>query len=190
MITLLLAAAQAGAQDAAELARCSAIEDAGERLACYDAASGKQEPVSAPAPEPAPEPPPAPAPEPAPEPAPGPTPGPAPEPQPPAAAPVEAAAPQEEVPVLTDEVGEEQLARKEPREEERTPVRGTVTNCKRDASGRYLFYFDNGHVWKQKEANRLPFRNCSFDVRIERDFFGYKMRVDGQDDDIRISRVR
>ena len=165
MVTLLLAAAHAGAQDAAELVRCSTIENASERLACYDAASSaKNEPPPGPQPEPVPAAPDVP--------------------------PADDTAPQDPVPVLTDDVGEEQLDREGLREEERMVVRGTVTDCERDASGRHFFYFDNGQVWKQKDAGRLPIRDCSFDVRIERDFFGYKMRIDGQGKDIRISRVR
>lgn len=155
VIALMLAAMQAVAQEPAELARCSAIEDAEKRLACYDAASGKIEPAQ--------------------------------ESQ--AVAPGKDVAPQQDVETLTDDVGREQLDRGE-QQEERTMVRGTVTNCKRDASGRYYFYFDNGQVWKQKDSDRLPFRNCSFDVKIERDFFGYRMRVEGRGKDIRISRVR
>ena len=142
LFALLLIGAHAGAQDTDELARCSAIEDAGERLACYDAAARPDEPA------------------------------------------------QEEIAVLTDEVGEEQLDRKQAEEDDRVMVRGKVTNCQRDASGRYYFYFDNGQVWKQKDSDRLPFRICNFEVRIERDFFGYKMRVDGKKQDIRISRVK
>lgn len=168
VITLMLVAGHTGAQDAAELARCSTIEDGAERLACYDAASGKNEPAPEPALEPAPEP----------------------ATEPLLVAPVEEAATQDDIAVLTDEVGQEQLDRDEPQDEERTMVRGTVTSCERDPSGRYYFVFDNGQVWKQKDSDRLAFRDCRFDVSIERDFFGYRMRIEGQGKDIRISRIR
>lgn len=159
---LLLGGTLARAQDAAELARCSTIGDAGKRLACYDAVSRGETPEAQPAPAP-------------------------PEPESP---PAEPAKPDSDVAVLTDEIGEEQLDRDGDPGEEQQAVRGSVTNCQQDASGRYYFYFDNGQVWKQKDSDRLPFRDCNFDVTIERDFFGYKMRADGYRGDIRISRVR
>ena len=147
MIVLLSAGADGRGQEADDLARCNSIDDAGERLACYDAASGRnaeERPVAA----------------------------------------------EPEVSALSDDIGQEQITQGDRPDDESTLVRGTVTNCQRDASGRYYFYFENGQVWKQKDERKLRHRSCSFDVLITRDFFGYRMQVVGEENEIRISRVR
>lgn len=174
-VALLLVGARVAAQEPADFARCNAIDDATERLACYDTVSGRTMPSAEPAA--AAEPKAAPAPAAVSE---------------PAATPEPAAAAVDAKPVtdLTDEVGEEQLDRPDRPTEEPTLVRGTVTDCKRDASDKYYFYFDNGQVWKQKNSARMQRRSCFFGVTIEKDFFGYKMRIDGEKSEIRISRVR
>jgi len=40
-------------------------------------------------------------------------------------------------------------------------------------------YFDNEQLWKQSGAGRYRFSECDFDVTITKDFFGYKMKIDG-----------
>jgi len=97
-----------------------------------------------------------------------------------------AAAESEEYAPLTADVGAEGLdgADKD------KPVRGHVTSCRKDSFNDYFFYFDNGQVWKQKSDGRLYYKECDFSVTISRDFFGYKMQIDGEKGRIRISRVR
>ena len=91
---------------------------------------------------------------------------------------------------LTQDVGEEQLDRKSRPKSEPTIVQGRVTGCQKDASNRWYFVFDNGQVWKQRSDDRLSFRECDFWVTITKDFFGYKMQIDGEKKRIRIGRIR
>ena len=153
------------AQAADGLSRCSRLEDDTERLACYDALSGRDTPTAT-TPETAP--PAAPAQAKSAEPAPG----------------------AGEYGALTDEVGAEALPRKEGSAPDFRPVRARVTDCRKDVSGKYFFVFENGQVWKQRDSSRLHFRDCAFEVTISKDFFGYKMQIEGDDRETRIGRVR
>jgi hypothetical protein len=99
-------------------------------------------------------------------------------------------APRSEPVPLTQDVGEEQLDRKSRPKSEPTIVQGRVTGCQKDASNRWYFVFDNGQVWKQRSDDRLSFRECDFWVTITKDFFGYKMQIDGEKKRIRIGRIR
>ena len=66
----------------------------------------------------------------------------------------------------------------------------TVTRCEKSYDGKYLFFFENGQVWKQVKTDRESHRNCNFTVTVTRDWFGYKMQRDDNDRRIRISRVK
>ncbi len=88
---------------------------------------------------------------------------------------------------LSEEIGREQLSGHD-KEPER--FAGQVTHCRQDAAKKWYFFFDNGQVWKHPNNSRLRYKSCSFDVTIMRDFFGYKMQVDGEERWTRISRVR
>ncbi len=57
-------------------------------------------------------------------------------------------------------------------------------------SGRQVYYFDNGEVWRQSNSSRKKVRNCDTAVTVELDVFGYKMRVPSENRSIRISPVR
>lgn len=160
---------------AADAVDCRSIEDNAERLACYDRMS------SPPTPTPTPPPPVAPAAQaPAPQQVQSPAPQPVAEPvaSPAAGAPV----------VLDDSIGKESVD--DGKEKERTLISGHVSSCREDRSGKYRFYFDNGQIWLQKDNKRVPWRECDFDVTLEKDFFGYKMLPDGEDRTIRISRIK
>jgi hypothetical protein len=98
------------------------------------------------------------------------------------------AAPQEHVTPLTDDIGLSSVERDDP--EGQQIIRGTVTGCRLDASGKYLFYFDNGQVWKQSGTSRRKYENCEFEASIMRDAFGYRMLPDGETQRIRITRVK
>jgi hypothetical protein len=89
-----------------------------------------------------------------------------------------------------DDLGSETLPRGSRDEDEKLEVRATVSRCERDFRKKYRFYFDNGQIWKQTSDKRPYFRACDFDVTITKDFFGYKMKVDGEKRQIRISRVQ
>ena len=75
---------------------------------------------------------------------------------------------------LDDAVGRETVSR----EEEKLTVRGHVVSCRTDATGKYLFYFGNGQIWRQKDNKRIGWKKCEFDVSISKDFFEYKMLPD------------
>ncbi len=89
-----------------------------------------------------------------------------------------------------DDLGSATLPRGSRDEAEELEVRATVSKCEKDYRNKYRFYFDNGQIWKQTSDTRLSFRECNFDVTITKDFFGYKMKVDGDKRKIRISRVK
>lgn len=139
--------------NAESLQNCRAIENASERLACYDQladASSSAVPADSVEPEATP-----------------------------AATTVEPAAPVQEGMPETD------WKKKEAEE-----FHARVTKCERDPNKKYLFRFEGGQVWKQVSSRRLSFRNCDFDVVVTKDFFGYEMRIDGENSKIRISRIR
>ena len=69
-------------------------------------------------------------------------------------------------------------------------IRATVTSCRKDANGKYHFYFENGQVWKQSDQKRLKYKECEFAITITKDFFGLKMQPDGGKSRIRITRVK
>lgn len=89
-----------------------------------------------------------------------------------------------------DDLGSETLRRDADEKEEELAVRATVTGCKKDAREKYMFFFDNGQVWRQSNDKRVYFRDCEFAVTITKDVFGYKMQRDGDKGRIRISRVK
>ena len=110
-----------------------------------------------------------------------------------AAAPAAEAAGTSEYASLTDDVGAELLhegKRGESDEPEFRPVRAELTGCRQDGVGKYYFFFENGQVWKQRDNSRPYFGDCELDVTITKDFFGYKMHVDGQKGETRIGRIR
>lgn len=103
-----------------------------------------------------------------------------------AATPVTKEPPVAEPEELDDAVGRETVSR----EEEKLAVRGHVVSCRKDATGKYLFYFGNGQIWRQKDDKRIGWKECEFDVTISKDFFGYKMLPDGEKQKVRIARVK
>ncbi len=93
-------------------------------------------------------------------------------------------------PPVPENLGAEALPDKPGEDAEPERFSATVTRCGESVDGRYLFYFENGQIWKQAKDNRLYFRDCQFDVTITKDFFGYKMQQAGEKKRIRIRRVR
>lgn len=66
-----------------------------------------------------------------------------------------------------------------------------LTRCTQtSASGRQVYYLDNGEVWRQSNSSRNNVRSCNTPVTIEKDLFGYKMHVPSENRSIRISPVR
>ena len=66
-----------------------------------------------------------------------------------------------------------------------------ITKCTRSGGNdKYTFYLDDGQVWRQVSHKRMNFENCDLAVSIHKDFFGYKMQVEGAKKKFRVSRVR
>jgi hypothetical protein len=155
------------AQEAADLERCANIPEATARLACYDELSDPQRP------EP-----------------------PAEVASPPPASPPPASPPEPEVVVeealsapepMSRELGEEQLPMAQRNEAE---FAGTVRRCEQNARGKWVFWFENGQVWEQRDRDRIRFDDCHFEVKITKDMFGYKMQRAGERRRIRIGRIK
>ena len=89
-----------------------------------------------------------------------------------------------------DDIGAETLPDTSRSEDEELAVRARVTGCKKDERKKYMFFFENGQVWRQSSDKRVYFKDCNFEVTISKDFFGYKMLRDGDKGRIRISRVK
>lgn len=62
-------------------------------------------------------------------------------------------------------------------------------SCQRGHSNEYIFSLDNGEIWKQVGSNRIRLSSCEFSGHIEKDFFGYKMIVDGENVKFRVKRL-
>jgi len=103
--------------------------------------------------------------------------------------PIAEAAEKEPTP-LTEEVGEEQVDSKDKPDQAPEEFTGQVTDCRKQADGRWYFYFANGQVWKESNSGRNRFNDCDFEATITKDGFGYRMQVDGEGKKIRIGRVR
>ncbi len=157
----LMVAAQSYGQESRDYESCVGLEDAAARLACYDEIVNQQAPAEA-------------------------------DESAPATEPVEQVVPSaagEPMP-LSEEIGREQLSGDEASGEEPETFAGQVTDCRQDAAKKWYFFFDNGQVWKQKNSDRLRIRDCEFEATITKDFFGYKMQIDGEGKRIRIGRIR
>lgn len=89
-----------------------------------------------------------------------------------------------------DDLGAETLPGAGRAEDEALAVRARVTGCKKDARKKYMFFFENGQVWRQSSDKRVYFKDCNFEVTISKDFFGYKMLRDGDKGRIRIARLK
>ena len=156
-----------------QLRACRAIDDDVLRLVCYDMLGKVQSQV--PASVDTMDPPPTPA-------------TPKPVEAPPVAEPVADQVPTQEPEYapLTGDVGAWSVRNAN---EGKRPIRAAVTRCSQNARGAYYFHFENDQIWKYKGSRRLRYKECSFDVTITRDAFGYKMQVDGEERRLRISRI-
>lgn len=130
-------------QETGDIRRCVTIDDATQRLSCYDAAAGRSAPGDTPPPD-----------------------------------------------KTLDDLGAETLPTSARKREDEVMVRATVTGCEKDPGNKYVFFFENGQIWKQSGSKRLYLKECNFDVTITRDFFGYRMLRDGDKGRIRIARIR
>lgn len=171
LIGVDMGAALGAGQAPHDAEECRSIRDDADRLACYDRANSAT-PAAAAMPDAAPVQAPTAA---------------VPAASDPVAPPEAAPEPIGDIVELSDDIGREALDGKTGGQESIT-VRGRVVSCRKDLGGKYVFNFDNGQVWRQKDNLRLRWHECSFDVTITEDFFGYKMQPDGEDRKVRIGR--
>lgn len=123
-----------------EIRRCTAIDEASGRLACYDKVSGRQSKASEPT-------------------------------------------------STSPAIPPEDLGAKK-KHAEVPPVNARVNRCSKDSREKYIFYLEGGQVWKQISDKRLNFKDCNFNVSIQKDVFGYKMQAEGGKSKFRVSRIR
>jgi len=169
LLTVTVVSAQSiGDTEAESMLRCAALEEDAARLACFDQLLSQPSPQDADSAE-----------------------SPAPvTPAPPRPATVDATPsavpPEEPAPaVLNDDIGRETLG---PKDGEQLMVRGRIVSCRKDRNSKYVFYFDNGQVWRQKDNKNVTWKECDFEVTISKDIFGYRMIRDGDKKQIRIGR--
>ncbi len=67
---------------------------------------------------------------------------------------------------------------------------GQVVSCKRASDKRWFFIFENGQVWKQTDRRQRFFKNCQFNVTVQKDGIGYVMSIESKKSKIRIKRTR
>ena len=67
---------------------------------------------------------------------------------------------------------------------------GLITSCKKGQYGKWYFIFDNDQVWKDVNNRNLRFKECHFNATITKSAFGYKMRIEGSDRTIRVTRIQ
>ena len=89
-------------------------------------------------------------------------------------------------PELKDDLGGERFAKETDQAD--TQNQGLITSCRYGRDDRWYFYFDNGQVWQQSNFGRLSFDECKFIATINKGLFGYKMKIDGRDGKIRVTR--
>jgi len=183
MLLMMSSVTFAAEIDATAILKCQAMQDDASRLVCYDSLNSPTTPATEQsATDPAPAEPPAVILPPA-------ATAPAKEVDSPAeVSPIAGEAAVAEPAALSDEIGKESL--RSDAKKEKPIVRGHVISCREDATGRYLFYFDNGQIWQQKDNTVIRWKECAFEVTIFKDFFGYKMIPDGEKKRVRISRVK
>jgi hypothetical protein len=73
-------------------------------------------------------------------------------------------------------------------DDEYKPIHAHVRACQKASDNRYFFILDSGEIWKQSGGRTHRFKDCSFDVTIRKDVFGYKMTIDGDDKTVRVKR--
>lgn len=153
----------------ASLARCAAIDDDPARLACFDelARDADRVPVAQ-APATASE-----------------------KTEPDAVAGSAAPAAGTAIRPLTDDVGRGQVGDRSNEDARDEVYTARLAGCEQAGpSERMYFLLDNGQAWRQSDSDRLRLEGCGGEVRISRDFFGYKLYIEDEDVTIRVRRVR
>ncbi len=96
------------------------------------------------------------------------------------------AAVDDEAPPLPDDIGGVDF--EDPATAQKEQYVGRITDCKRGPDSRWIFYFENGQIWKQADYRRARFRDCDAMATIFRDRIGYRLQIEGNDRTVRVSR--
>lgn len=75
----------------------------------------------------------------------------------------------------------------EPQPEE---YRVAVSRCTVTKAGETYFELENGETWKRTGGQYVRESECHFSATLRRDFFGYKMAIDGGEGTVRVKRVK
>jgi len=92
-------------------------------------------------------------------------------------------------PEMDDHIGGYKFEEK-PSDHPDNAIQARVVLCQQDRDKAWFFKFENGQVWKQVDRTTLNFQGCDFPVTILKDGFGYKMKIEGSERQIRISRQK
>lgn len=69
-------------------------------------------------------------------------------------------------------------------------ITGVLLSCKKNSEGKYLFYLENGQIWKQVSTEKKRFGKCDGSITIGRDLLGHKMVRNDDGSSIRVRRLR
>ena len=90
-----------------------------------------------------------------------------------------------------DDLGAESLRGRKHKKKEEIAVIAKVTECSKSGpNNKFIFYLEGGQVWKQISDKRFYFKDCDFEVTIQKDFFGYKMELLDSNKTLRVKRIR
>ena len=83
-----------------------------------------------------------------------------------------------------------QAPAKESSKSAKKAIRAVLTKCKKNNEGKYLFYLENGQIWKQANKQNKRYRPCEGSITIVRDLMGYKMIRTDDGSYVRVRRLR
>ena len=68
-------------------------------------------------------------------------------------------------------------------------ITGVLSDCRKSTSGAYLFYLEDGQIWKQVDARKERFRKCDWPVTIVKAENGYRLLLD-EDSYVLVRRLK
>lgn len=68
-------------------------------------------------------------------------------------------------------------------------ITGVLAECRRSNTGGYLFYLEDGQIWKQIDVRKERFKTCDWPVTIVKAENGYRLILD-EDDYLLVRRIK
>ena len=65
-----------------------------------------------------------------------------------------------------------------------------MVRCGEANNRRFYFYFDNGQVWKYLGRKKLRFLDCDSQATLVEDGFGFTLKLDTDEREMRVQRVK